>query len=166
MKEQRQQDEETERIKREEREEAEGIRKEGKEEADRRFQEAERIRKEEREEAERIRKEEKEEAERKIQEAREEAEKIRKEEREDADNRFQALLKSSRAPVTTSATPYFSPFDSSSELWADYYARFLTFVEANSIPSKRNLKFSSPINPWLCTSNSQTSLLNNKIQRR
>ena len=101
-------------------------RQQDKEEADRKFQEAERIRKEEKEEAERIRKEEKEEAERKIQEA-----------REDADKRFQALLKSSQAPTTTSATPNFSPFDSSSELWADYFARFITFVEANSIPTDK-----------------------------
>ena len=110
----------------EQREEAERSRKEEKEEAERRFQEAERIRKEEKEEAERIRKEEKEEAERKIQEA-----------REDADKRFQALLKSSQALTTTSATPNFSPFDSSSELWADYFARFITFVEANSISAEK-----------------------------
>ena len=127
MREQRQQDrEEAERIRKEEREEAERIRKEEKEEAERRFQEAERRF----QEAERIRKEEKEEAERKIQEAREEAERIRKEE-------FQALLKSSQAPAITSATPNFSPLDSSSELWADYYPRFTTFVEANSIPAAK-----------------------------
>ena len=40
------------------------------------------------------------------------------------------------APAST-ATPTFSPFDSASELWADYYARFCTFVGAHSVPDQR-----------------------------
>lgn len=35
------------------------------------------------------------------------------------------------------ATPSFTPFDSSSELWPDYWARFCTFAGANSIPEGR-----------------------------
>ena len=154
MKEQRQQD----------REEAARIRKEEKEEADRRFQEAERIRIEEKEEADRRFQE----AERIRIEEKEEAERIRKEEREDADKRFQALLRSSQAPATTSATPNFSPFDSSSEL-ADYFARFITFVEANSIPAdKRPQVFLTNQTSALYKqlSHLATLLLNNNIQRR
>ena len=33
--------------------------------------------------------------------------------------------------------PMFSPFDSTSELWTDYWARFQTFVAANAIPGDR-----------------------------
>lgn len=33
--------------------------------------------------------------------------------------------------------PTFSPFDSTSELWTDYWARFQTFVAANAIPGNR-----------------------------
>eukprot|EP00731_Ephydatia_muelleri_P018577 Em0011g617a len=33
--------------------------------------------------------------------------------------------------------PMFSPFDSTSELWTDYWARFQTFVAANAIPGNR-----------------------------
>ena len=39
--------------------------------------------------------------------------------------------------VTTSVTPAFSPFDSTSELWTDYFARFITFVGAHSVPETR-----------------------------
>ena len=33
--------------------------------------------------------------------------------------------------------PSFVPFDSSSELWTDYWARFLTFLGANSVPDDK-----------------------------
>jgi hypothetical protein len=35
--------------------------------------------------------------------------------------------------VNTTAVPAFSPFDSSAELWADYWDRFCTFATANSV---------------------------------
>lgn len=45
------------------------------------------------------------------------------------------------APVTqppaAAATPSFTPFDSTSELWADYWARFCTFAGANSVPDDK-----------------------------
>ncbi|KAG0694547.1 Maternal embryonic leucine zipper kinase [Chionoecetes opilio] len=34
---------------------------------------------------------------------------------------------------TTSATPSYAPFDSTAELWMDYWARFCTFMGANSV---------------------------------
>jgi len=36
--------------------------------------------------------------------------------------------------ATTSTTPTFSPFDSTSELWKDYWSRFLTFTRAHAVP--------------------------------
>ena len=41
----------------------------------------------------------------------------------------------SKPPVV--AIPSFVPFDSSSELWSDYWARFVTFIGANSVPDDR-----------------------------
>ena len=35
------------------------------------------------------------------------------------------------------ATPSFAPFDSTSELWTDYWARFCTFAGANSVPDDK-----------------------------
>ena len=35
------------------------------------------------------------------------------------------------------STPSFAPFDSTTELWQDYWSRFCTFVAANSIPDER-----------------------------
>ena len=37
----------------------------------------------------------------------------------------------------TAALPSFSAFDSASELWMDYWARFNTFAEAHSVPSEK-----------------------------
>ena len=39
--------------------------------------------------------------------------------------------------VNTSPIPSFSPFDPTSELWKDYWARFCTFVGANAVPDER-----------------------------
>ena len=39
--------------------------------------------------------------------------------------------------ATTSATPTFSPFDSTSELWKDYWSRFLTFTTAHAVPDRK-----------------------------
>ena len=44
---------------------------------------------------------------------------------------------SSSAATANVSTPSFSPFDSTSELWDDYYARFRTFVGAHSVPTDR-----------------------------
>lgn len=38
---------------------------------------------------------------------------------------------------TAAAIPKFSPFDSTVELWADYWSRFLTFLGANSVPNSK-----------------------------
>jgi len=35
------------------------------------------------------------------------------------------------------ATPTFAPFDSTSELWKDYWSRFLTFTRAHAVPEDR-----------------------------
>ena len=112
------------------REETERIRKEEKEEAERRFIAAEKQRREERQE-------ERDEAERKFIAL----EKQRQEELKAADKKFESLLQhvSTKNPefnasALTSAPPSFSPFDSNSELWTDYYARFKTFLGAHSIP--------------------------------
>jgi len=40
-------------------------------------------------------------------------------------------------PATASATPTFAPFDSTSELWKDYWSRFLTFTRAHAVPDDR-----------------------------
>ena len=48
------------------------------------------------------------------------------------------LSDGSKGPSTSSTTtPSFSPFDPSSELWADYLARFNTFLGANSVSEYR-----------------------------
>ena len=73
---------------------------------------------------------------------REEERRQREEERE----RFAALLEKvtatsstsiTPATVVASAPPTFSPIDSTSELWTDYYARFKTFLGAHSIPPEK-----------------------------
>ena len=45
-----------------------------------------------------------------------------------------AIVKGMDHSVPRASFPSFSPFDSTSELWSDYWARFQTFVKANSIP--------------------------------
>ena len=40
-------------------------------------------------------------------------------------------------PLPTATTPAFVPFDATSELWKDYYARFKTFAGANSVSDDR-----------------------------
>ena len=48
---------------------------------------------------------------------------------------------SSSSTVTSSSSPsvvpQFCQFDSSSELWSDYWARFITFTEAHSVPDNK-----------------------------
>ena len=69
--------------------------------------------------------------------------------KEEEERRFKQLLTmvkpenpSSGTNATTTSTvvassPKFSPFDSTSELWIDYYARFTTFLAAHSIPTEK-----------------------------
>ena len=47
------------------------------------------------------------------------------------------LAKKEPAKPFMSAWPSFSAFDSASELWTDYWARFKTFTEANSVPEEK-----------------------------
>ena len=63
---------------------------------------------------------------------------------------MEALLAIVKPPEASSSTtvltniptniPQFTAFDSSSELWTDYWSRFLTFVEAHSIPKEKQAK--------------------------
>ena len=39
--------------------------------------------------------------------------------------------------LSTAAIPPFTAFDSTSELWSDYWLRFCTFVVANAVPDQR-----------------------------
>ena len=39
--------------------------------------------------------------------------------------------------VNTSPTPSFTPFDPTTKLWKDYWARFCTFVGTNAVPDER-----------------------------
>ena len=49
------------------------------------------------------------------------------------------------------STPSFAPFDSTTELWQDYWSRFCTFVAANSIPDERKAQeFLTSQSPALC----------------
>ena len=41
------------------------------------------------------------------------------------------------ASTVTSAIPPFAAFDSTSELWPDYWSRFQTFLVANAVPDQR-----------------------------
>ena len=46
-----------------------------------------------------------------------------------------SLEPTSKPPAV--AIPSFVPFDPSAELWSDYWARFLTFLGANSVPDDK-----------------------------
>ena len=41
-----------------------------------------------------------------------------------------------RAAPTQANIPNFNAFESTSELWSDYYSRFQTFVRAHSVPAR------------------------------
>jgi len=81
--------------------------------------------------------------ERRRQEEMEQQERRRQEEREQHKQELDTLLQLVNAPHkggenhSTSAIPSFAGFDSSEELWPDYWARFCTFVEANAVPEHR-----------------------------
>jgi len=62
-------------------------------------------------------------------------------ERQQADMKAMLQLLAKPAPsgqvlptASTSATPTFSPVDFTSELWKDYWSRFLTFTRAHAVP--------------------------------
>ena len=109
----------------------------------------ERQRKEEKEATERQRKEEKEALDRQRKEEKEALDRQRKEEKEAMERQHQrqmeALVKMiqpgipavTAASTVASAMPSFAPFDASSELWTDYWARFCTFTGAHSVPEER-----------------------------
>ena len=44
------------------------------------------------------------------------------------------------ASTLQGATPSFMPFDSSSELWTDYWARFCTFANAHAVSDEHKAK--------------------------
>ena len=48
-----------------------------------------------------------------------------------------APLHATPASVSSAAIPPFSSFDSTTELWPDYWSRFCTFVAANAVPENR-----------------------------
>jgi hypothetical protein len=48
-----------------------------------------------------------------------------------------SMSSSSSNTTVTAAIPVFTAFDPSSELWKDYWARFETYAEANSIATSR-----------------------------
>lgn len=56
---------------------------------------------------------------------------------EDEENSGTARLRPSIASTVTAAIPPFAAFDSSAELWPDYWSRFCTFVAANAVPKVR-----------------------------
>ena len=47
------------------------------------------------------------------------------------------LLKILDVQLSTAAIPPFAAFDSTSELWPDYWSRFCTFVVASAVPEQR-----------------------------
>ena len=52
--------------------------------------------------------------------------------------RHEAQLQDTLAKTTTSVhLPSFTAFDSSKELWRDYWTRFTTFAAAQSIPEEK-----------------------------
>ena len=109
----------------------------------------ERQRREEKEAMERQRQEQMEAMERQRREEKEAIDRQRQEEKEAMERQHQqqmdALIKlmqpgmsaATAASTVTFAMPSFAPFDASSELWADYWARFCTFTGAHSVPDDR-----------------------------
>ena len=67
-------------------------------------------------------------------------------------------------PATSSATPSFSPFGSTSELWKDYWSRFLTLRELMLFQMTDKRMFFSPTSRRLFSSYFQT-LLHKKPRR-
>ena len=59
------------------------------------------------------------------------------EQRKQTEALVNAIAKGMDHSVPRATIPSFSPFDSTSELWSDYWARFQTFVNANSIPADK-----------------------------
>eukprot|EP00731_Ephydatia_muelleri_P020772 Em0013g499a len=59
------------------------------------------------------------------------------EQRKQTEALVNAIAKGMDHSVPRASIPSVSPFDSMSELWSDYWARFQTFVNANSIPADK-----------------------------
>ena len=57
---------------------------------------------------------------------------------------LQSSLNNPRENVPTPMAS-FQPFDSTSELWTDYLARFRTFVTANSIPDNKQAQIGNSV---------------------
>ena len=67
----------------------------------------------------------------------------REQHQEQMDKLTEALLQQCMQPkvtTVTSAIPAFSAFDSTTELWTDYWSRFQIFIEANSVPEDKGRK--------------------------
>ena len=57
--------------------------------------------------------------------------------REQTEALVAAIAKGLDKPMPAPSIPSFPPFDSTSELWTDYLARFYTFIGANSVPENK-----------------------------
>ena len=57
--------------------------------------------------------------------------------REQTEALVAAIAKGLDKPMLAPSIPSFPPFDSTSELWTDYLARFYTFIGANSVPENK-----------------------------
>ena len=66
--------------------------------------------------------------------------------------------------LSTAAIPPFAAFDSTSELWPDYWSRFCTFVVANAVPEQRQAQVF--ITKLLLYTNNWLTWLLNKLRPR
>lgn len=64
-------------------------------------------------------------------------EKQRRDDHERMDKLLQQMSGRPASLAPTATVSKFAPFDPTAELWTDYYARFCTFLGANSIPDER-----------------------------
>ena len=72
--------------------------------------------------------------------------------REIIDKRSSSTENEGRPTISTAvATPNFPAFDSSTELWSDYWSRFCTFSTAHSVPESKSRRFFSPTKLLLST---------------
>ena len=101
-------------------------------------EEKHRYEEEKREEKQRHEEEKREEKQRHEEEKREEQQRHEEEKRRHAEA-IETLLKqlSDKPVVNTATATKFEAFDSTSELWSNYYTRFCTFTKANSIPEEK-----------------------------
>ena len=63
---------------------------------------------------------------------------LQKQHQEQMQQLLEVITKSTMSETRTTVTiPPFTPFDASTELWSDYWARFITFTEVHSIPEEK-----------------------------